>query len=240
MENTTKTGMNRTGMQMAPVQGPMQVKFAAQQGPSPGRLDAAIAERTAYIESAGRLGSVPLPATGKGLLTTAAGKMTGRNPEVLIDKLGQRLAYERAGVRLYEAMLVKVQADPDDRNTGLRTDLMKIRNEEEAHFHLLAEVIEGLGADPTAQTPGADVSAMASLGLVQVLTDPRTSISQCLEALLTAELTDHASWELLTELARQQGHGELEARFGEALAAEARHTAVIQQWLRECVAREAT
>ena len=240
MQNATKTGMNRTGMQMAPVQGPMQVKFAAQQGPAPGNMDQALAERATYIESAGRLGSVPVPATGKGLLTTAAGKITGRNPEVLIDKLGQRLAYERSGTRLYEAMLVKVQADPDDRNTRLRTDLLKIRNEEEAHFHMLVEVIEGLGADPTAQTPGADVSAMASLGLIQVITDPRTSISQCLEALLTAELTDHASWELLTELAGQQGHDALAERFTEALAAEARHMAVIQQWLRECVARDAT
>ncbi|HYG42284.1 MAG TPA: ferritin-like domain-containing protein [Bordetella sp.] len=239
MGNATKTGMNRTGMQMAPMQGPMQTKFAAQQGPAPGSMDDAIAERIAYIESADRLGSVPLPATGKGLLTTAAGKITGHNPEVLIDKLGQRLAYERSGVRLYEAMIVKVQADRDDRNTPLRTDLIKIRNEEEAHFHLLAEVITSLGADPTAQTPGADVSAMAALGLVQVLTDPRTTIPQSLEALLTAELTDHASWELLAELAKQQGHDELAARFAEPLAAEARHMATIQHWLRDWLARDA-
>lgn len=239
MEKATKTGMNRTGMQMSPVQGPMQVQFAIDQGAAAGGMQAAVAARTAYIESAGRLGSVPVPATGKGLLTTVAGKLTGRNPEVLIDKLGQRLAFERSGVRLYEAMLVKVEADRDDRNTDLRTDLIKIRNEEEAHFHLLVDVIEKLGADPTAQTPGADASAMASLGLVQVLTDPRTSITQGLEALLTAELTDHASWELLTELAEQQGQSELAAQSREAEAAEARHTAIIRQWLRESVARDA-
>ncbi|AYD66460.1 ferritin-like domain-containing protein [Achromobacter sp. B7] len=240
MDKATKTGMNRTGMQMAPVQGPMQVRFALDQGPSPGGMQAAVAQRTAAIVSAGQLGSVPVPATGKGVLTTVAGKLTGRNPEVLIDKLGQRAAYERSGVRLYEAMLVKVEADRDDRNTGLRTDLIKIRDEEEAHFHMLVDIIEKLGADPTAQTPGADASAMASLGLVQVLTDPRTSISQGLEALLTAELTDHASWELLTELAEQQGHDDLAAQSREAEAAEARHTTIIRQWLREFVARDAT
>src|SRR5690606_41073172 len=95
MENTVKTGMNRTGMQMAPLQGPTQVKFAAQQGPAPGGPEAALAERVAYTREAGRVGSVPIPGTGKGLVTTAASKITGNNPEVLIDKLGQRLAYER-------------------------------------------------------------------------------------------------------------------------------------------------
>ncbi|OZI22552.1 ferritin Dps family protein [Bordetella genomosp. 7] len=240
MENTVKTGMNRTGMQMAPLQGPTQVKFAAQQGPAPGGPEAALAERVAYAREADRVGSVPIPGTGKGLVTTAASKITGNNPEVLIDKLGQRLAYERSGTRLYEAALVKVQDDLDERMTQLRVDLMAIRNEEEAHFHMLAEVIESLGADPTAQTPGADVSGVAAMGLIQVITDPRTSVPQCLEALLTAELTDHASWELLVDLAQQQGHDDMAARFTDALTAEARHTAVIQQWLRDCLAREAT
>lgn len=240
MERTVKTGMNRTGMQMSPIQGPMQVKFAEQHGPDPGDLQEAAALRATYIEAAERLGSVPVPATGKGWLATAAGKLAGRNPEVLIDKLGQRLAYERSGVRLYQAMLVKVDAVHDDRDTELRADLVKICHEEESHFHMLAQIIQDLGADPTAQTPGADVSAVAAMGLVQVITDPRTTLSQSLEALLTAELTDHASWELLTDLARQHGHDDLVARCTEALAAEARHQAIVQHWLRECVAREAT
>lgn len=196
MERTVKTGMNRTGMQMSPIQGPMQVKLAEQHGSDPGDLQEAAALRATYIEAAERLGSVPVPATGKGWLATAAGKLAGRNPEVLIDKLGQRLA--------------------------------------------LAQIIQDLGADPTAQTPGADVSAVAAMGLIQVITDPRTTLSQSLEALLTAELTDHASWELLTDLARQHGHDDLVARCTEALAAEARHQAIVQHWLRECVAREAT
>lgn len=240
MENTLKTGMNRTGMQMAPLQGPTQVKYATEQGPAPGNAHEVAAARLAYIDEADRVGSVPIPGTGKGLVSTAAGKLAGNNPEVLIDKLGQRLAYERSGTRLYEAALVKVQGDQDERMARLRADLMAIRDEEEAHFHLLTQVIESLGADPTAQTPGADVSAVAAMGLIQVITDPRTSVPQCLEALLTAELTDHASWELLVELAQQQGHKDMAARFTDALAAEARHTEVVQQWLREWLTREAT
>ncbi|MDX3905443.1 MAG: hypothetical protein QHC78_07120 [Pigmentiphaga sp.] len=51
---------------------------------------------------------MPLPATGKGLAQTALGKLKVQNPEVLVDKLGQRLAYERSGVRLYQAFIDKV------------------------------------------------------------------------------------------------------------------------------------
>ena len=65
----------------------------------------------------------------------------------------------------------------------------------------------------TAQTPCADVSATASMGIVQVLTDPRTTLAQCLNALLTAELTDNAGWELLIDLAEELGHSDMADEF---------------------------
>ena len=65
--------------------------------------------------------------------------------------------------------------------------------------------MERLGGDPTAQTPCADVTAVASAGLLQAVRDPRTSVTQSLQALLTAELVDNASWELLYTLAREHG-----------------------------------
>ena len=240
MENATKIGVNHSGIQMSPLQGREQVEFAASQDPDPaGDAFAIGAERMHYIGMADRLGSVPVPATGKGLLKTAAGKFKGANPEVLIDKLGQRLAYERSGVRLYEAMIMKAQAAGCGRKPELLADLNQIREEEESHFHMLTEVIRGLGADPTAQTPGADVSGVATLGLVQVITDPSTTVAQCLEALLTAELTDHACWELLIELAREQGEQDMAAGFDAALAAEARHLHTIREWLRTMLAEAA-
>lgn len=60
--------------------------------------------RGLYVEEALWVGSVPVPATGKGVTETVVGKLKGKNPEVLFDKLGQRAAYERSGVRLYQAM----------------------------------------------------------------------------------------------------------------------------------------
>lgn len=64
MENQTKVGMNRTGMQMAPQEGAAQVEYANKQPPHPGdgsELDLAVV-RGDYIAEALRVGSVAVPA----------------------------------------------------------------------------------------------------------------------------------------------------------------------------------
>lgn len=241
MENQTKVGMNRTGMQMAPKQGAAQVEYAQSQPPHPDQgseQDIALL-RGSYVEEADRVGSVPVPATGKGLMETAVGKVKGHNPEVLFDKLGERAAYERAGVRLYQAMISKVQVCTHPDKDDLLADLNHIMEEEFQHFRMLSQVIEQLGGDPTAQTPCADISAVAALGMVQVLTDPRTTLAQCLQALLSAEMTDNAGWELLIELATQAGHEDLVPSFQKALASEQEHETMVKQWLRKMVMEEA-
>jgi len=241
MENETKVGMNRTGMQMAPKQGARQVQYAQEQPPHPkkGSEEDIAALRGLYVKEAMRVGSVPVPATGKGLAETVKGKFKGMNPEVLFDKLGERAAYERSGVRLYQAMISKVKASPHAEQAALLADLEHICEEELQHFQLLSTTIADMGGDPTSQTPCADISAVAALGMVQVITDPRTTLAQCLQVLLSAEMTDNACWELLIELVEQAGHGELTAAFQKALAAEQEHEALIRQWLRKMVLEEA-
>ncbi|HYF21309.1 MAG TPA: ferritin Dps family protein, partial [Ramlibacter sp.] len=79
---------------------------------------------------------------------------------MLIDKLGERLAFERTGVRLYEALILKVATA----TSGLAVDgaqLRRIRDEEEAHFRLVGQCLQEIGADPTAMTPCADVIGVA-------------------------------------------------------------------------------
>jgi hypothetical protein len=58
------------------------------------------------------------------------------------------------------------------------------------------------GGTPIDQHHSADMVATASVGVVQVVSDPRSTIPQALNALLTAELTDNAGGELLIKLAR--------------------------------------
>jgi rubrerythrin len=241
MENEIAVGMNRTGLDMAPQSKGDMIDYAqAEAGRAPESDGAFEAVHMAYIEEAERVGSVPIPATVKGMAATAASKVTGKNPEVLIDKLGERLAFERAGTRLYEAMLLKCGVVDEANNPIDVAALGRIRDDEERHFHLVHKVIEQLGADPTAMTPCADVVGVQGMGLMQVISDPRTTIAQALNALLTAELTDNASWELLIELAGQTGHDDMAGEFAAALQTEQEHLDLVKGWLREAVLQEAS
>jgi bacterioferritin (cytochrome b1) len=109
--------------------------------------------------------------------------------------------------------------------------LRAIQRQEAEHMQVVREAIETLGADPTAMTPCAHVVGTMALGIIQVLTDPRTNMAQCLNAILTIELTDNAAWELLIELARQANHPHIAASFEEPLRHEEEHLAAIKTLL---------
>lgn len=248
MDNATQIGMNRTGAHMSPLATPAMEQAAEELQPTTGSelADSAggqpeIAEmRMQYIAEAEPLGSVPPPGTLRGAMSTGFAKLTGKNPEVLIDKIGERLAYERGGVRLYDAFIAKCQDQRGAATTLSLDELAHVRNEEAQHFKLCTEALESLGADPTAQTPSAAASGVMTLGVLQVLTDPRTTLAQGLEALLTVELTDNASWELLIKLAEQSGQTELTERFRGALDTEQEHLTLVKTWLeREVLAQGA-
>jgi hypothetical protein len=66
--------------------------------------------RIAYAKEAEPLGSVPQPAGLKNKVQTAVKAVVGEQPTLLMDKLGERLAFERSGTRLYEVLLAKHNA----------------------------------------------------------------------------------------------------------------------------------
>ncbi len=144
---------------------------------------------------------------------------------------GERLAFERSGTRLYEAILVKFDSEGSWDGGPTGSELRDFYNEERAHFLMLKETIESLGGDPSTITPSADVSGVASEGVVKVVTDPRTSLTESLEALLVAELTDHDGWEMLIHLADGIGEDKLASKFRGALAEEDTHLAKVREWL---------
>ncbi|RYH67612.1 MAG: ferritin-like domain-containing protein [Alcaligenaceae bacterium] len=119
--------------------------------------------------------------------------------------------------------------DQDGQDTA--ATLLMIRTQEHEHFLMLSEVMRSLEGDPTAQTPCADVIATASMGLMQVVTDPRTTFAQSLNAILTAELTDNAGWELLISLAQGAGESDLVEQFERALEEEKEHLVIVKSWL---------
>lgn len=231
MQTAVKMGHNQTGAQMSPKDSEAQVKATQEVRPDvPGGPEKLALVRTEEAARAEPIGTVPVPGSAKGMLKTAVNKLVGVSPEVLIDKLGERLAFERGGVRLYDALLAKAQAI-DTLDKSLLQTLRHFREEEAEHLELVKAAIEKLGADPTAMTPCADVVGCINMGVMETITDPRTNLAQSLNALLTAELADNAGWELLIDLANASGQSDIAESFGKALSQEQVHMQTVKEWL---------
>lgn len=251
----TAIGPNRTGAALAPKEIEKMLDAVKEFSPpmpiSTLRMDV---ERQSYIAEAEAVGSIPPPPAG----LKARGKQSSKGEAVTVfmDKLGERLAFERTGTRLYDALITKYLALHNAREdmdgaaangngTGIPQGdeaietLRRIRADELSHFQMLAEAISTLGGDPTAQTPCADVTATASSGLMQAITDPRTTFAQCLNTILVAELADNAGWDLLSQLATQAGQPALAEQFQEALETEAEHLETVRTWLAALVTQAA-
>jgi rubrerythrin len=214
MQPNTELGINRSGMAVAPDAGEKMLENTELTKPS-GNEEALVELRLAYAEDAEPVGSPPDPA------------LTGAQA-LLMDKLGERLAFERSGTRLYDALAVKCRADGE---SGVDAEeIAHIRNEEAEHFALCGAAIQSLGGDPTSQTPSADVTGVEGMGLMQVLSDPKTTVAQGLHAILIAELADNAAWEELIELTQEAGNEDLVARFTKASEQEAEHLEKVRAW----------
>ena len=240
MKRVMATGSNKTGIDMSPEDSKLLIAGAEGAQPSSHGSEMTLASyREPDILSAEPVGSVPPPGTLTGAAKTGLQKLMGNQPEVLIDKLAGRLAFERTGTRLYDALLAKCTLRQDEAD-GMSFDLIRqFRNEEANHFVLLWEAIRELGADPTAQTPEADVNGVASMGLVQILTDPRTSVAQCIHAIHIAELADRDGWDLLIQLAAEAGQTDMAERFRNAMGEEQHHLDTIRELMAGAVLAEA-
>ena len=207
--------MNQSGMQTAPEAGRAMLENLKLTKPNGGDERDLAKIRLQYAKDADPVGSLPEP------------QQSGMSA-VLMDKLGERLAFERAGTRLYDALMVKCAADG---SAGIPAkDLKHIRDEEATHFALVGAAIQSLGGDPTAHTPCADVTGVEGAGLMQVLNDPKTTVAQALHAVLVAEMVDNAAWDELIELTEQAGNDDLLARFVKARDEEQEHLDKVQAW----------
>jgi rubrerythrin len=234
-QQTSNVGMNRTGIQMSPIDTKAMLNVDESERGESGDESALADVRSAYIADAGGVGSIPLPGTVSGAVNMGVQMLKGESPQILLDKLGERLAFERTGARLYDALITKCEVMLDDQISMSIDDLAEIRADEARHFLLLSDAIESLGGDPTSQTPSADLVGVESAGLVQVLNDPRTSMAQSLHALVTAELSDKAGWETLIALADEHDLADMVNDFTLALNDEREHLALVQTWYEEAI-----
>jgi rubrerythrin len=189
------------------------------------------AVRVEYAGAGEPIGHVPPPARQGDKALAVARATGGQQPVTLLDKLGERLAFERSGTRLYEAIVSKHDAYGSFPGGPTRAELEEILDEEYRHFQLLSRVTEELGGDPTAVTPSAHLKGVATHGFVKVVVEPRTTLLQSLEIALLAELTDTSGWDALVDLARRAGQGALAREFSRALTTEDSHLRRVRRWV---------
>jgi rubrerythrin len=232
--------INRTGIMTNPELSAELIQGAKETIPSSeGNGEQIAASRAEYLSEALPIGSPPLP-----MRMGEEGAQESEQLEglpVLLDKLGERLAFERQGTRLYEAFLHKCESmEIEDDGGPTVQELQHICEEELQHFKLLQKAITKLGGDATVMTPSADVAAVLSHGVVQVVTDPRTTIAHTLQAMLNAELADNDGWQMLEELAAELGQTDLEEQCRKALEEEQEHLEKVRGWLAAATLDEAT
>ena len=229
----TDTGKNRTGIATSPIDAAKSIEFAQKGSASDGGPERIAAWRAEASSEAPPQGTMPPPASLKGAAKTAMKALMGEKANVLVDKLAERLAFERSGVRLYDAVLAKLPASATGKGDLDFAELKHIRDEEHRHMLIVTEALRTLGADPTAMTPCANFAGVQGSGLFQSVTDPRATLTQCLDSLLAAELIDNDGWQLLISLAEGLGQTEMAKQFTECLASEDEHLVKVRRWVSE-------
>lgn len=237
MKDSNKMGRNRTGMATAPRQAGRQ---KTNEGESPDGAGEALARlRSEFALETDTVGTVPPPASLKGAAKNMLEMGLGRDPKAFLDKLGERMAFERTGTRLFDAILAKHAAGDSPVGQADAVTLQTFRDQERRHFDLLWDSLVNMGADPTCETPAADLAGVKAKGLVAAVTDPRATFCQALDALLVAELTDNEGWRQLIDLADGMGQSGMVERFQAAMAEEDIHLETIRRWVNELVREEA-
>jgi rubrerythrin len=152
-------------------------------------------------------------------------------PNQLIDKIGERIVYEKMVIQLYEKLLDK-HRDSTSEELPPYELLKQFHREEIEHYRLLSDVMESLGGDPRTITPSGTMENVAVNGWPKVLDDPHSTFDQCLHIIHLAELGDNDSWELLVELAELSDMKDIAEEFRSCLAQEEGHLLNVRNWMR--------
>ena len=241
MSTTPTRHNNRTGSHLSEEQLQQMIEGTREFAPtSKGSAKLTANNRMTYAEDGETVGSYVPPENLRAFKDAAERAPNEQTMDKFMDKLGARLAFERSGVRLYEGMIAKVEALGSFEGGPSVEDLQHIRDEEFEHFTMLRDCIEQLGGDPTAVTPSGDVQATLLKGVSDVMADPRIGVVYSLEALLIAELSDHASWDALEEIARSAGAEDMADLFDSALDKEEEHLNMVESWIAAAIKLEAS
>ena len=121
--------------------------------------------------------------------------------EQVAELLYQALETEKGGVEVYTTALKCAV------NAGLKKEWEEYLAQTRNHERILLDVMEKVGLDPDADTPGREVVRLIGQSLVRAMemametgTPEAVEIVAC-ECVVLAETKDHLDWELIHEVA---------------------------------------
>ena len=164
-------------------------------------------------------------------------KLAAKNVNKVIDLLSERLAFERAGVKLYDTLLSRLKLSGDPALKGLVGEVQRFRDEEKEHEEWLEEQIRALGGDAHQPTEYTILVQAESEGVERVVRRDE-SIPHEFHAMLTAELADNAGWDLLVQIADEFGDSDAKKQFRKRLREEEKHLLFVRKTLLELTKKE--
>jgi bacterioferritin (cytochrome b1) len=146
----------------------------------------------------------------------------------VIDLLNERLAFERAGVKLYDRILEVMRAQGDENVLRMREEMESHRAEEKEHEEFLEAQIRFLGGDAHGETEKSRLVTRESKGIEEVVMSD-AQLPHLFHALLAAELVDNAGWDLLVQVADEAGDRDAKKDFKKRLHEEEDHLLFIRK-----------
>jgi rubrerythrin len=140
-------------------------------------------------------------------------------------------------VKLYDTLLERLRDAPDARLQALIGRVQRFRDEEKEHEEWLEQRIRALGGDTVGVTEQAILVRAESEGVERVIRRDE-SIPHDFHALLTAELSDNAGWDLLVQLADEFGDSGAKKEFKKRLHEEEKHLLFVRETLLELTKRD--
>jgi bacterioferritin (cytochrome b1) len=147
--------------------------------------------------------------------------------EKVIDYLSERLAFERAAVKLYDRILEVMRASGDENAARMLEDMKSHRDEEKEHEEWLEGEVRALGGDAHSETDKSRLVTRESKGIEEVVMSD-AQLPHLLHALLAAELVDNAGWDLLVQIADEAGDRQEKREFKKRLHEEEDHLLLLR------------
>jgi len=154
------------------------------------------------------------------------------HPTWLLDKVSERLAFQRRGVQLYNELLRKLDTVGSFKGGPNSSELHDILSDENRHLLMLTDTLNELRGTSAVSPNTADMGTSLSDSVLTMVTDPGTSFLQSLEAIVVTELADGEAWPLLADLARAAGEDIFAHQCDRARLNKERHLRKIRRWIR--------